>query len=114
MNEFLGIIIVPLAFMLLQMMKLVFKKVNVFLLLAPVTTYAIHYIFTYIFNYSPLSYLWLLFTLLGIVMLFYSFRRNMRYTFMMFWKRLTITYSKVTLLVWFIMGTYQVINYFIV
>lgn len=114
MTDFFGILIVPIAFALLKLFQLAVKKLNIFFWMTPITTYAIYYIFNHLFNYSPLSYLGLVYTILGIFLLFYSFRRNHVYTFKMFFKRLTITYSKVALLLWFIMSTYQIINYIIV
>lgn len=114
MTEFFGILIVPIVFTLLKMCQIVFKKINLFFWMTPITTYAIHYIFNYIFKYSPLPYLGLVYTILGIFLLFYFFRRNRIYTFRKFFKYVTIMYSKVALLLWFIMGTYQIINYIIV
>lgn len=114
MTEFFGILIVPIAFILLKLCQVILKKINIFFWMTPITTYAIHYIFNYIFKYSPLSYLGLIYTILGIFLLFYSFRRNRVYTFIKFFKRVTVMYSKVTLLLWFIMSTYQIISYIIV
>ncbi|MBS4761116.1 hypothetical protein KG089_00160 [Carnobacteriaceae bacterium zg-ZUI252] len=113
-NEILGLFIVPVAFIVLTLVKLLFKKISVYLCMAPIATYAIHYIFEQLFAYSPLSYLGLILSLLGVFMLFYNFKRNMAYTFIQFWKRLLILYAKVALLIWFLISVYQVIHYIIV
>lgn len=113
-SELSGIFVVPVAFVILSVLKLLLKKVSVYLCLAPITTYAISHSFSQVFKYSPLSYLGLLFTILGIFLLFYNFRRNKMYTFFRFWRSTTIFYSKVALLIWFILSVYQVIRYIMV
>lgn len=112
--EWIGMLLVPIAYSVLKLLTIYIKKINIFLWMMPITTYAITNLYTHIFMYSPLSYLGLVYSILGVFMLFYNFRRNRLYTFKIFFKRLTILYSKVALLIWFIISIYQVIHYIIV